>query len=140
MRSGARIPRAVLAFSPLVFASCGGSEKLPLTSSSPIVAPAPDGGVRANASSEAPASSAEPAPPTRKTAEPAVPPALPATMPLARKDGSRSDAALALGDAAFERDDFAAAEASYREAATLSPKDPAPIVGLPRRAVAKTHQ
>ena len=58
---------------------------------------------------------------------------------LSRGTGSRSDAALALGDTAFEADDFGSAEARYREAAGLAPKDAAPLVGLARVEIAKTN-
>src|SRR4051812_40490103 len=82
--------------------------------------PPPAGGV------PPPATSAEPTAPVAQPAEPTRP------QKLARHDGSAQDANLAEGDALYEKDDFAGAEAAYRKAMQLAPKDPAPIVGFAR--------
>jgi len=51
---------------------------------------------------------------------------------LARGTGSRADAQLRAGDAAWKAGDSAAAERAYGEAQRLAPNDPAPIVGIAR--------
>ena len=58
-----------------------------------------------------------------------------------RSSGGRGeeDAKLAEGDAAYNGDDFARAESAYREAAHLSPRDAAPLVGLARVSIARTN-
>jgi Flp pilus assembly protein TadD len=63
---------------------------------------------------------------------------LPVTVKLARGDGTPADFAIADGDTAFDADDFVRAETRYREAARAAPRDPAPLVGLARVAIAKT--
>ncbi|MEZ4297558.1 MAG: hypothetical protein R3B70_21535 [Polyangiaceae bacterium] len=48
-----------------------------------------------------------------------------------------ADKALAQGDDAYAKNDFAAAETAYLKARSLAPSDPAPIVGVVRARLAK---
>src|SRR5262249_814366 len=88
-----------------------------------------------------PAPHAAPAPapavvelPDNNTA-PLSPPAAAATA-LARGTGTPADAALADGDAAFDRADLKHALAAYQRAARLAPSDPAPVAGIARATLA----
>jgi Flp pilus assembly protein TadD len=56
---------------------------------------------------------------------------------LARGTGTPSDQALAVGDEAYLQDRWDEAQKAYVQAARLAPKDPAPIVGQVRTALAK---
>lgn len=51
---------------------------------------------------------------------------------LARGNKSSADQALGEGDTAYRNLDFVGAQKAYEKAATLAPKDPAPIVGIVR--------
>jgi len=77
--------------------------------------------------------------PAPQAAPESTPAPLPVTTKLARGTGTPADAALQAGDAAYDADNFVVAEAKYREAAGLAPKDAAPLVGLSRVAIAKTN-
>src|SRR5215471_8705845 len=102
----------------------------PVETSQPSPVANPEAAPRAVEPAEAPNGVSEPEPP---------PPApLPVTASLARGTGSPADDALAAGDKAYDADDFATAEARYRQAMALAPKDAAAIVGLCRVAIAKT--
>ncbi len=80
-----------------------------------------------------PAASAAPDPPEAPPPPPTPPPK------LARGDGTPADKAIDEGDTAFAKNDFAAAEKAYRRAASLAPKDAAPIVGAARALAAKAE-
>jgi Flp pilus assembly protein TadD len=140
--------RTFLLLGALGLVGCGGQAREPARAVSEpglssSASPA-DAAISAPVSTEVPAMGDDAA---RSKAEPStgapggeqVPPPLPSTTKLSRGSGSKIDAALAAGDAAFEADDFASADARYREAAGLGPKDAAPLVGLARVAIAKTN-
>mgnify|MGYP001282089936 CR=1 FL=1 len=65
------------------------------------------------------------------------PPPKPTAIPLARTGNPELDAKLAEGDAAFAKEEFPAALKLYGEAQRLSPKHPAPLVGVARSIVAR---
>lgn len=67
-----------------------------------------------------------------------LPPPKPATIPLSKGPTDKIDAQLKAGDEAFEKNDYAAAETKYKEAAGIAPKHPGPIVGLARVRIGKT--
>src|SRR5258706_13252102 len=142
--------RRIILFGAFGLIGCGGPSRGPARTaiepgSSPLTSTSDEAGVvTAPVAGEAPASGADAA--TTKGGQSAgtsgaeqAPPPLPATTKLSRGSGSKIDAALALGDTAFEADDFASAEARYREAAGLGPNDAAPLVGMARVAIAKTN-
>src|SRR5262245_53891905 len=115
MKIGARL---FLRLGLLACGACGGSAGEPVRSVAgpPLLAdttPADAG------TPLAPPPSAAPAPPKEEPAS--VPAPMPATTKLARGTGGAADAALQAGDAAYDGDDFALAEAKYREAAALVP-------------------
>lgn len=56
---------------------------------------------------------------------------------LARSDGAPADAALSVGDLAFEAENWVAARKSYEQARRLAPQDPAAYVGLSRVTLAE---
>ena len=56
---------------------------------------------------------------------------------LVHKDGAADDSALAAADIALEKQDYAAAIASYTAAQRAAPKDLAPKVGIARTRIAK---
>ena len=58
---------------------------------------------------------------------------------LARGTGDEADQALLAGDKAFDQDDLPAAKRHYARARKLSPRDPAPRVGLVRVRLAQTE-
>lgn len=98
------------------------------------------------AASRAPAKPIAETTPTTTIAPSAAPasssaaPALPAkdqAVALARGDRSPADADLLAGDRAYDGDDLTAAAAAFEAAAAKAPRDPAPIVGLVRVALAK---
>jgi tetratricopeptide (TPR) repeat protein len=66
-----------------------------------------------------------------------LPPPRPVTIPLVSGKDDKCDHELALGDAAFEKDDLDAAKAHYGAAAALDAKRPGVIVGLARVRIAK---
>lgn len=68
---------------------------------------------------------------------PSFPPAKPAAIALARTGNPALDAKLTEGDSAFAKDDFQEALRLYGEAQRLSPKHPAPLVGLARTLIAR---
>lgn len=65
------------------------------------------------------------------------PPPKPTAIALARTGNPELDAKLTEGDAAFGKEDFASALKLYAEAQKLSPKHPAPLVGIARALVAR---
>ena len=78
------------------------------------------------------ATSTVPLPPEEPVvAEPTKP------RPLARKDGTPSDALLLSADELFDKGSFKESEEAYKKAMKLAPKDPAPIVGAARARLAK---
>ncbi|MCU0693186.1 MAG: tetratricopeptide repeat protein [Polyangiaceae bacterium] len=58
---------------------------------------------------------------------------------LSRGTGTPADRALSQGDEAFEADRFDEAQAAYRRAASLDPRDPSAAVGLARVALARSE-
>ena len=127
----------VFALAAYALSACGGSSPEPVRSASGPPLVVDTSAADAGAFLQVAPSAAAPLPPKDEPA--AVPAPLPATTKLARGNGSRADAALQAGDAAYDADDFALAETKYREASTLAPKDGAPLVGLARVAIAKTN-
>lgn len=91
----------------------------------------PEPGVTGGAAAVEPAGSGVPLDAPVTQAPSASPP-----PSVARGTGTPSDKLLAEGDAAYARNDFAAAEKAYRKAGELDRKDPAPIVGAARARVA----
>src|SRR6187402_3398658 len=82
---------------------------------------------------------AQPAHPARESsAAPPLPTAKPAQGGLARGSVEPVDLELAAGDQAYQNDDLAGAKAHYEKARKLSPKDPAPQIGLVRVALAES--
>src|SRR2546423_1299309 len=125
--------------------ACGAQPREPVRSVAgpPLVAESARGDAGPVAANESPTptpgATAEAPEPAAPSATPAAPAALPATLRLSRGTGTPLDAALKEGDIAYEADDFTQAEASYRKAALLATKDPAPWVGLARVTIAKTN-
>jgi Flp pilus assembly protein TadD len=66
-----------------------------------------------------------------------TPPPKPVTIPLVSGKEDKCDHELALGDAAFEKDDLETARVHYAAAATLDGKRAGPIVGVARVRIAK---
>jgi Flp pilus assembly protein TadD len=140
-------PSAMLAVACALFFGCGGASKepnAPAPLARPSETPPAATPVLAEGSTDAGAGARTDRDPEQagSASTPggaSTPAPLPPTTPLARGDGSRADAALSEGDAAYARDDFAVAEAKYREAMGAAPKDAAPLVGLARTAMARTN-